>query len=129
MSLPRDCLYLCETCVRDAVPPPGEATLGRQLADAVEKILTRDPSAAGDLIFRRTACLNACLSPCSVSLRGPGKLSLRISRLSPADAGAVAALALAYHQSDAGDLADSYWPPGLRAKLSARAPAIRPKTL
>lgn len=122
-----DCLYLCETCVRDAVPPPGETTLGRQLADAVERLL--EPARRGTLILRRTACLNACLSPCSIALRGLGKQSLRVSRLTPADAEAVAALALAYHASAAGEIPDDCWPAGLRARLSARAPAIRPRPL
>jgi len=114
-------LYLCQTCVRDSVPPPGEPTRGRRLADAVETLLSAAP-AEHRPILRRVACLNACLSPCSIALRAPGKLALRFSRLGPDDAVDVVALAAAYGRSNDGNLAGEALPPALRNKLSARAP-------
>lgn len=113
-------LYVCQTCVRDIVPPPDGPTRGRQLADAVEGLLN-----ALDIrpTLRRVACLNACLSPCSIALRAPGKLALRFSRLGPEHAGEVVALAAAYGQSNDGHLPASALPASMQDKLSARAPA------
>jgi len=125
VTLARDCLYVCETCLRDRQPAPGEATLGRRLGDAVEAALEALPP-AGRPIFRRVACLNACLSPCSIALRARGKVGLRLSRLAPADAPAVAALAELYCRSADGDPPPALWPAALHAKLSARTPAPRP---
>lgn len=114
-------LYVCQACVRDLKPSPGEPTRGRRLADAIEGLLKH---VAGDRpILRRVACLNACLSPCSVALRAPGKLALRFSRLGPEDAGAVVALVAAYGRSNDGDLPAAALPPSLQSKQSARAPA------
>ena len=118
-----DRLYVCETCLRDEIPPPGEATRGRRLAGRIEAALAALPAGAPRPLLRRVACLNACLSPCSVALRAGGKESLRLSRLEPAEAESLARLALAYCRSADGRLAEADWPDGLRAKLSARSPA------
>ena len=121
--MPQPHLYVCETCLRDEVPSPGEPTRGRRLANAIEELLAQ---AAGERpTLRRVACLNACLSPCSVALRAPGKLALRFSRLTPDDAAAVVTLAEAYGRSNDGALPAEALPPALRNKQSARAPAPR----
>lgn len=113
-------LYVCQTCVRDLVPPPDGPTRGRQLAEAIEGLLsTLDIRPT----LRRVACLNACLSPCSIALRAPGKLALRFSRLGPEHAADVVALAAAYGRSNDGDLPASALPLSMQDKLSARVPA------
>jgi len=114
-------LYVCQTCVRDLVPPPDGPTRGRRLADAIEGLLSAATGALPTL--RRVACLNACLSPCSVALRAPGKAALRFSRLGPEHAADVLALAAAYGRSNDGDLPRASLPSALRDKQSARAPA------
>ena len=120
-------LYVCQTCVRDLAPPPGEPTRGRLLADAIATILDAAPPEAWRPTLRRVACLNACLSPCSVALRAPGKLALRFSRLGPEAAADVVALAAAYGRSNDGDLPEDALPPALKNKLSARAPGSQPR--
>ena len=120
-------LYVCQTCVRDREPPPGEPTRGRLLAEAIETLLAALPAEAWRPILRRVACLNACLSPCSIALRAPGKLALRFSRLAPEDAGAVVTLAAAYGRSNDGDLPEDALPPALQNKLSARVPGSQPR--
>ncbi len=125
MAAARDRLYVCETCLRDELPAAGEVTRGRALAAAIEIALAGQPGGAAVPLLRRVACLNACLSACSVALRGDGKISLRLSRLCAEDAGAVVELARLYALSETGDPPPERWPAGLRGKLSARVPAPR----
>ncbi len=78
-------VYVCETCVRGLAIGAEEKTRGRQLADAlVEKLRVFAPGA--HIVHRIVLCLNGCPSPCNVALRAPGKWSLRLGRLTPADA-------------------------------------------
>lgn len=119
-------LYVCETCVRDAPLPLDERPLGRRLAATIEAELQRRPALRGRLLLRRVHCLNACLSPCSVALRAPGKASLRFSRLALQDAAAILDLAALYCATADGDPAPERWPLALAGKNSARTPPLRP---
>ncbi|MGD9536903.1 MAG: DUF1636 family protein [Alphaproteobacteria bacterium] len=116
-------LFICRTCVRDLRVPPGEQTAGEKLYDAVAAAVDE---AGGGIPLQGTACLNGCLNPCNASVRGHGKALLRFSRLTPEDAPALAALARAYIAHKTGDLSAKELPEPLRAKLSARAPVLRP---
>jgi len=119
-------LYVCETCVRDAPPDEDGRPLGRRLAAAIEAELARRPALEARLLLRRVHCLNACLSPCSVALRAPGKASLRFSRLALQDASAVLDLAALYCAAPDGEPVPESWPPALAGKNSARTPPLRP---
>lgn len=114
-------LFVCRTCVRDLRLPPGERTAGENLYDAVEAALAKD---GGGVPLRGTACLNGCPSPCNASVRGHGKALIRFSRLTPDDAPALVRMARLYLKHRTGELADADLPESLRAKLSARAPAL-----
>jgi predicted metal-binding protein len=116
-------LFVCRTCVRDLRIPPGAKTAGETLYDAVEAALAKH----GDGVpLRGTACLNGCPSPCNASVRGHGKALLRFSRLTPEDAPALVHMARLYLKHKTGELSEKDLPDSLRAKLSARAPALNP---
>ena len=115
-------LYVCETCVHDAPADPGEGTRGERLARAIQTSLAADPALASRIIFRRASCLNGCLSPCNVALRGPAKYSIRFSRLSPGDDAAVVRFATLYVASRNGDVPLAKWPSSLIGKDTARTP-------
>ena len=116
-----DRLYICQTCMRDKPLAQGEPSLGRQLADAVVSVLAED-DVNEVLSLRRVSCLNGCKSPCNIALRGERKFNLRFSRLQPADAEAVLAIARAYIDSATGDVPETDWPAALRGKLTVRTP-------
>lgn len=116
-----DRLYVCETCARDAPLPAEGATLGRQLVAAVQRRLAGRIGTLA-LVQRTVLCLNGCPRPCTVALRGPGKWTLRLSRLGPGDAGRVVDLACRYAASPTGEIPPELWPDGLIDKISARTP-------
>ena len=116
-------LYVCETCVRDLAVGPAERTRGRQLADALgDRLKVR--GLAARVVQRTVLCLNGCPSPCNVALRAPGKWSLRLGRLTPADAEPIVDLLLEYSSSRDGNIPPERWPPTLREKVTARAPPL-----
>jgi predicted metal-binding protein len=121
LTVANDRLYICQTCMRDKPLAEGEASLGRQLADAVASTLT-----ASDLnevlSLRRVSCLSGCKSPCNVALRGDRKFNLRFSRLRPDDVAAVLAIARSYVGSETGDVPETDWPAALQGKLTVRTP-------
>lgn len=110
-------LSVCETCVRDRRLAAGEPSQGRQLIDALRRLGPID-----GCTLRVVACLRGCLNPANVALRGADKVGLRLSRLRPADAAAIASLAALYVASDDGEVAQALWPAELAGKLSARIP-------
>lgn len=116
-------LYVCETCVRDLKIGPEEQTRGRQLADALSGRLQARGLAAR-IIHRTVLCLNGCPSPCNAALRAPGKCSLRLGRLTPADAEPIVDLLLEYSSSRDGNIPPERWPATLRDKVTARAPPL-----
>ncbi len=113
-------LYVCQTCQRDQQLEPGTASRGMRLSAALERALT--DAGIDDALMVRVACLNGCLNPCNIALRAPRKFSLRLSRLSEADAPRVARLLSAYARHEKGDVPSEDWPDGLSAHLSARVP-------
>ncbi|HEY5208983.1 MAG TPA: DUF1636 domain-containing protein [Pseudolabrys sp.] len=116
-------LYICETCVRDRPVGAGEKTLGRQLADAITERLRTTRSSSGAL-HRVVMCLNGCPRPCNVALRGARRWSLRLGRLTPADASDVVDFFFAYAASPDGDVPPARWPAGLRDKVTMRTPPL-----
>jgi predicted metal-binding protein len=116
-----DRLYVCETCVRDRPVGAEGLSLGRQLGVEVRRRLAEQGSAV-ELVQRTVLCLNGCPKPCTIALRGPGKWTLRLSRLTPADAGRVVELACRYAASPTGDVPPESWPAGLIEKVSVRTP-------
>lgn len=110
-------LFICETCVRDLRPPPGEASRGRQLADRVLALAAAEPVA---FTIRVVACLSGCPKPCNIALRGRGKYALRFNRLGPDHAEAVLVAAARYAQSGNGNLDADELPETLRERLSLR---------
>ena len=107
--------------MRDKPLGQGQPSLGRQLADAVVSVLAED-DLNEVLSLRRVSCLNGCKSPCNIALRGERKFNLRFSRLQPADAEAVLAIARAYIDSATGDVPETDWPDAMRGKLTVRTP-------
>src|SRR5690348_1601735 len=102
-------LYVCETCVRDLAVADEGKTRGRQLADAIVERL----NAVGLktwAVCRAVVCLNGCPRPCNVALRAPGKFSLRLGQLTPADAAPIVDLLLEYSASSDGNVPAERWP-------------------
>lgn len=116
-------LYVCETCVRDRPVTAEEKTLGRQLADAIAERLRAADLPAG-IVYRAVLCLNGCPRPCNVALRGPGKYSLRLGRLTLADVGPIVEFLREYSASPDGDVPPERWPAELREKLTVRTPPL-----
>lgn len=126
MSEPAEArLYVCETCVRDLSIGAEEKTRGRQLADALDEKL-RALAPGSQIVYRTVLCLNGCPNPCNVALRAPGKCSLRLGRLTPADAEPIVDLLLEYSSSHDGNIPPERWPTTLRDKVTARAPPLGP---
>lgn len=119
-------LYVCETCVRDLALGAEEKTRGRLLADAVAARLRalRLPPA---IVYRTVLCLNGCPRPCNAALRAPGKCSLRLGQLTPADAPHIVDLLLEYSASADGEIPSERWPTRLRDKVTARVPPLGPR--
>lgn len=118
---PLDRLYVCRTCVRDKPLAAGEASRGRRLIEAVQaRMAAREPGP--EFALRQVNCLNGCLSPCNIALRGQGKYHLRFSRLKPDDAAAVVAMAALYAAASDGDVGKERWPEILQDKLTVRTP-------
>ena len=117
-------LYVCTTCVRDLRLASGEASRGRRLAEALERILNAegDGDRSARLHFIKVPCLNGCLSPCNVALRASGKFNLRFSRLEPGDAAAVLDFTRTYLEHPTGDVEEEEWPEALRGKRTVRTP-------
>ncbi len=120
--MPPDRLYVCTTCERGRPLAPDEASGGAALADAVERALAAERGGVAGVGLRRVQCLNGCLNPCTVALRGAGKVSLRFSRLGAGDAQAVAAFATLYRRSADGRVPGAQWPAALRGRLTVRTP-------
>jgi predicted metal-binding protein len=120
-----ECLYVCETCIRDAPVAVGAPTFGRRLADAIEALLADGRDDTRDLQLRRVLCLNGCLSPSNIALRTRGKYTLRFGRLEPADAPAVLDFAARYLASTDGNVPERDWPEALRGKNTVRTPPPR----
>jgi predicted metal-binding protein len=117
-----DHLYVCETCARDRPVPAGGTSVGRQIAAAVARRLAQRDDIG--LVQRTVLCLNGCPNPCNIALRGPGKWSLRIGRLTPADVDRIVELACEYVASPTGEIPAERWPDGLRERVSVRTPPV-----
>jgi predicted metal-binding protein len=115
-------IFVCLTCNRHAPPPPGEATPGRRLAEALAAKARRPGHA---VTVRTVECLNGCLHPCTAALRTPGKCLIRFSGLEPEDAPALIELAERYAESEDGNLSPESFPAGLGQKVSLRVPPLR----
>ena len=113
-------LYICQTCQRDAPLAPGQQSRGALLTRALTEALGHERF--GNVLLVRVACLNGCLNPCNLALRGPRKYSLRLSRVTNDDVQAVLELLATYVHHETGDIADNEWPDGLADRLSARVP-------
>ncbi|HWI84747.1 MAG TPA: DUF1636 family protein [Sphingomonas sp.] len=126
-------LLVCRNCPGHDWPgSAGRAALGEQagmaLAVQLKQHLPRDA-----VVLRLVDCLSGCRTPCNARLSAPGKIGLWLHRLDRDDAPALAALAVAYAESEDGDLADAAWPGLLRGKLATavlpRGAAIRSDVL
>jgi predicted metal-binding protein len=115
-----DHLYVCETCVRDRPIAAGGASLGRQLAAELRRLLAG--RADIEIVQRTVLCLNGCPKPCNIALRGAGKWSLRLGRLTPEDASRIVLLAREYAASPSGEVPPERWPAGLLERVSVRTP-------
>lgn len=118
-------LYACETCVRDLRLAPGEISRGQQLVNELKHLLNQQAGSAG-FSLRVVSCLNGCLNPCNIALRGRGKYHLRFSRLQPDDAAAIVAFARLYAASSDGDIAQTEWPAELTGKMTVKIPPYQP---
>ena len=104
--------------MRDHRVAEGQFSAGQQLAE----MLLADQAAAG-MVIRVVECLNGCLSPCNVSLRGAGRRTLRFSRIEHADVPALLAFAHRYvAEANESELYNGM-PARLSAKLTVNAPS------
>lgn len=115
-------LHICQTCARDAPRAADGRTRGQHLTAALLAALETHPVRA-QLTVRKVPCLSGCLSPCNVSLRAPGKTSVRLSRLAPEHVTAVLAFASLYVESTDGEVDPLRLPVALEGKMTARIPA------
>lgn len=113
-------LFVCQTCERDRALDEGGRSRGARLADAI--VVALEDRSCRDVLLVRVACLNGCRNPCNVALRAPRKFSLRLSRMEAGDASAICALLDRYCESDSGEIAETAWPKGLRARVTAHIP-------
>lgn len=110
-------IFVCTTCHRYAPVPAGEPTPGQLLAHAMK----RHAASSGSTVAVRTVeCLNGCPHPCAAALRMPGKMVIRFSELTMADAPALLEAAALYAASADGDVTDEALPASLRGKVADR---------
>ena len=120
-SAPRDTLYVCRTCPREAWRAGGAAGEGERLAQGLRAALARSPlGRCLDVLV--VHCLGGCPKPCNVALAGAGKVYLRFNRLREGDLAAVLALADRYASSRAGEVGDQL-PDELQGRLALRLTA------
>jgi predicted metal-binding protein len=114
-------LLICRTCPRYDLRASGE--FGRRLAVAVARL---DPAVA----VRNVQCLGGCPDHGVVAVDGPQKARVRFTGLSPSDAAAVLAAAVAHEACPTGVPGDWAVPAELAGRISAvtlkRAPWADP---
>ena len=111
-------LFVCRTCARDAPVGVNEASKGSVIAARLRTLLS-DANLTDHIRLRVASCLNGCVNPCNVSLRGKGKYTFRFGGLEPGDEPAIVAFAEAYLSHQNGCVPPQEWDESLRAKFSA----------
>ncbi len=115
MSGEAQLIYVCRTCARAAHPGSSEAGAGLRLAEQISAALA---AGGGELDVREVACLNGCLQPCNVALRGSGRNTLRFSHVVEADVPSLIVFSRQYWASAPGQDVSESIPPQLRVKLT-----------
>jgi predicted metal-binding protein len=115
--VPSPLLFVCTTCPRDG--ETAGAARGSQLARALQAAIDARGMA---LEVREVACLNGCLSPCNVALRGARRWTWRFSHCTLQEVDALLGVAGNYWHAADGRLAPSALPAALQEKLSAGTP-------
>lgn len=111
---------VCRTCDRNAPRGSGAADAGTVLAAALRDLVAARPGENWDV--REVACLNGCLKPCNVAVRGADRYTYRFSRVTPGDLPQFVAFAEAYWREANGEVAPEKIPEPLRAKLTVCTP-------
>jgi predicted metal-binding protein len=120
-SAPRDTLYVCRTCPREAWRAGGAAGEGERLAQGLRAALAQSPL-GGRVDLLVVHCLGGCPKPCNVALTGAGKVYLRFNRLGEGDLAAVLALADRYASTRDGEVGERL-PGELKGRLALRLAA------
>lgn len=100
---PPAALIVCRTCPRDAPPADEDHDRGRRLAQRVDDAV-RQSGLHGRVRVRVVSCLNGCLRPANVALRGPGRWRHRFGDVQVEDTEALLAFVDRYLEDPTGDV-------------------------
>jgi len=118
-------IVACNTCrhASDARHDADGLSGGARLVAALRAARAAEPRYAG-VEVQEMPCLFACAEFCAVHLRAPGKVGYVLGRFVPGEAAARAILdyAVAYAESEMGQVPYRQWPEGVKGHFLTRTP-------
>ncbi|MBU3078690.1 DUF1636 domain-containing protein [Sphingomonas quercus] len=115
----------CNSCrhADDARHDADGVSGGARLIEALRAAHAAEPCYAG-IAVQEMPCLFACADHCTVHLRAPGKVGFVLGRFVPGEAAARAILdyAVAYAESEMGQVPYRQWPEGVKGHFLTRTP-------
>lgn len=113
-------VFVCTSCDHNKPVPKDRVSEGASLATAIIEHLAL--ANKDHLSVQKIGCLNGCLKPCNVSLRGRDRATFRFSHLEEQNIGAILDFAALYWKTAEGNVGVEQIPKAIRSKLTIHTP-------
>lgn len=119
-------ITVCDTCRCDKEQAQDVKRDGEKLAELIEHVAQE----YSELQVVRHSCLMGCDYACNVAIQGADKLNYVLGGFAPEKqtAAGIVEYALAYHQSETGQVPFKSWPSAIKGHFRARIPAFDTET-